>query len=62
MNGFVVIGDKELIVSFETEEGRTGLFSDSPGMMQLFENFFHFRLRQTSYGRGPESLTTEAAE
>jgi len=52
MNGFVVIGEDELLVSFETEEGRTGIFSDSPGMMQLFENFFAFRLKQVD-GDGP---------
>ncbi|MBS1263831.1 MAG: HTH-type sugar sensing transcriptional regulator TrmBL1 [Methanonatronarchaeales archaeon] len=60
MNGFVVIGDSEMLVSFETEDGRRGIFSDSPGMMQLFETFFRFRLKRA--GSDPESITSGAAD
>lgn len=40
MNGFIVLGDSEVLVSFETDEGRTGIYSDSEGLRQLFEHFF----------------------
>lgn len=40
LEGFVLIGDSEVLVSFETEEGRLGLWSPSSGMLQLFEHFF----------------------
>lgn len=39
MNGFVVLGEGEVMVSFEGAKERLGIWSDSEGLFRFFEHF-----------------------
>lgn len=52
MNGFIVIGDDEVLVSFESDGDRTGIWSDSDGLLELFQHFFRVTVELGDAARG----------